>query len=274
MIVGKYNRLRIDRFVSIGAYLVDKEGNDVLLPNKYILPDFELDDEVDVYVYKDYEHRLIATTLQPYIQRDEFALLQVAHVSEVGAFMECGLEKQLLIPFREQPKHLEVEKRYMVHMYLDEATQRLVGTTRIARHLSSNHNLMKGDEVDALIWERTDLGFRVIINNYTTGLLFNSEAPKNLRIGDKKKMFVKNVREDGKIDLSILQEGYEKIDSLSNELLSMIERNDGFLDLSDKSSPEEIFKRTGWSKKVFKQTVGKLYKERKILISDNGISLI
>ncbi len=274
MILGEYNTLRLDRFTSVGAYLEDEEGNDVLLPNKFIYPEFELDDQVEVFVYKDHEQRIIATTQHPYIRKNQFAFLKIAQVNEIGAFADWGLEKHLMIPYREQPKKLEEEKRYLVYMYLDDATQRLVATTRIKMYLTDEHSLEKDEEVTALVWDRTELGYKVIVNHKHPAVIYHNSVPTGLRFGETVKAFVKLIREDGKIDLSLQREGYEKIDSLSQELIDLLKKYDGFIDVSDKSSPEDIFAVTKWSKKVFKQTVGNLYKQRLILIGENGISLV
>jgi predicted RNA-binding protein (virulence factor B family) len=272
--IGIWNTLRLDRFTSVGAYLVDEEENDVLLPNKYILPEFDLDDMVDVFLYKDSQQRLIATTLIPKMLVNQFAYLYIEQVNQFGAFAFWGVEKHLLIPFKEQPKKLEEGKSYLIYMFLDDATQRLVGSTRIGLFLSDETSAYsKNDSVEIVIWEHTDLGTKVIVNDEVLGLIFKSDLYGRVRLGERMNAVVKNVREDGKLDIALLQEGYDKIDPLGEELLELLKENDGFLDLSDKSDPEEVFQKTGWSKKVFKQVIGNLYKKRLILISENGITL-
>ncbi len=276
MNIGQWNRLRLDRFTSPGAYLEDEEGNDVLLPTKYVLPEFELDDMLDVFLYKDSEGRLIATTLEPKIFINEFAVLRIAEVNQYGAFAEWGVEKHLLIPYREQPKHLEEGKYYLIYMYLDEATQRLVGTTRTGLYLepATEQEIERESRCELLVCERTDLGVKVIVNNRFQGLIFKNDITKPLRMGDRTNGYVKQIRPDGKLDISLLPEGYQKVNSLADEFLQLLKENDGYLDLSDKSTPETIQQVTGWSKKVFKQVIGNLYKQRLISLHENGITLI
>jgi predicted RNA-binding protein (virulence factor B family) len=274
--IGQWNRLRLDRFTSPGAYLEDEEGNDVLLPTKYVLPEFELDDMLDVFLYKDSEGRLIATTLEPKIFINEFAVLRIAEVNQYGAFAEWGVEKHLLIPYREQPKHLEEGKFYLIYMYLDEATQRLVGTTRTGLYIeqATAQEIERESRCELLVCERTELGVKVIVNNRFQGLIFMNDFTKPLRMGDRTSGYVKQIRPDGKLDISLLPEGYHKVNSLADEFLQLLKENDGYLDLSDKSSPETIQQVTGWSKKVFKQVIGNLYKQRLIRLHENGITLV
>ena len=274
MELGVWNKLRLDRFTSPGAYLEDEEGNDVLLPTKYVNPAFQLDDEIDVFLYKDSEGRIIATTLRPKVLVNQFAFLKIAEVNQFGAFAEWGVEKHLLIPFREQPKKLEEGKSYMIYMYIDEATQRLVGTTRLGMYLDNEPSELQANQpVDVLTWEFSNLGLKVIVNHKYNGLIFQSDLHQRVRIGETLKGFVKNVRPDGKLDIVLQQPGYDKVEQLSQKLLNLLHENDGFLDLTDKSDPEEIQYVTGWSKKVFKQVVGNLYKQRLIQLHDNGIAL-
>lgn len=275
MELGVWNKLRLDRITSPGAYLEDEEGNDVLLPTKYIDPSFEIDDDIDVFLYKDSEGRIIATTLRPKVLVNQFAFLKIAEVNQFGAFAEWGVEKHLLIPFREQPKKLEEGKSYMIYMYIDEATQRLVGTTRLGMYLDNEpSNLEVNQPVDILTWEFSNLGLKVIVNHRFNGLIFNSDLHQRVRIGEKLTGYVKTVRPDGKLDIVLQRPGYEKVEDLSQKLISLLEKNDGFLDITDKSSPEDIQYLTGWSKKVFKQVVGNLYKQRLIQLHENGITLV
>lgn len=275
MILGAWNELRLDRFTSVGAYLEDEEGNDVLLPNKYVEPSFHEDDIVRVFIYKDSEDRIIATTLTPYVCVNEFAVLKCVELNQYGAFLEWGVEKHLFVPYREQPKELEEGKFYLIFLYEDQATNRLVGTTRIRRHLESAYGeLNNGEKVDVLVCERTDLGVKVIVNHKYQGLIFNSDIRQTIKMGYKLTGFVKNVREDGKVDVVLQEEGYDKIDGLAQDFLKLLKKNEGYIHLTDKSSPEDVLKHTGWSKKVFKQVVGNLYKQRLILIHDNGITLV
>jgi len=275
MILGAWNELRLDRFTSVGAYLEDEEGNDVLLPNKYIEPSFHEDDMVRVFIYKDSEDRIIATTLVPLLCVNEFAVLKCVDLNQYGAFLEWGVEKHLFVPYKEQPKELEEGKYYLIFLYEDQATNRLVGTTRVGRHLESAYGeLNNGEQIDILVCDRTDIGVKVIINNKYQGLIFNSEIRQTLKMGYRLTAYAKNVREDGKVDVVLQEEGYDKIDGLAQDFLELLRKNEGYIHLTDKSSPEDVLKHTGWSKKVFKQVVGSLYKQRLILIHDNGITLV
>jgi predicted RNA-binding protein (virulence factor B family) len=272
--LGVWNTLRLDRITSPGAYLEDEDGNDVLLPTKYIDPSFNIDDEIEVFLYKDSEGRIIATTLVPKVLVNQFAFLKIVEVNQFGAFAEWGVEKHLLIPFREQPKRLEVDKHYMIFMYKDEATQRLVGTTRLGMYLNSDtSSLAVNDSVEVMAWEFTNLGLKVIVNNEFQGMVFQSDIHQHIRVGDQLHGYIKTIRPDGKLDVVFQQPGYEKIDHLSQEFLDLLEDKGGFIDLTDKSDPKEIQYHTGWSKKVFKQVIGNLYKRRLITLHENGITL-
>lgn len=273
MIIGDYNDLEILRFTSVGAYLGDEEGNDVLLPNKYLTETLDVGDTVCVFIYRDSEDRIVATTEDPKITIDHFAFLKAKSVSFYGAFMDWGLEKDLLIPFREQAHKIEEGKEYLTYLYLDEATDRLVGTTKTDKHLlPCKDELKAGDKVQLIICEKTDLGLKVVVNEKYKGLVFNNDITKNVRRGDKTIGFVSTVRPDGKLDIKLEQEGYDKIDSISQELLDVLKEKKS-INLTDKSSPEEIKEQFNMSKKTFKQAVGKLYKQRLIELHPDKITL-
>ncbi len=274
MIIGDYNDLEILRFTSVGAYLGDEEGNDVLLPNKYLTENLDVGDTVCVFIYRDSEDRIVATTEDPKITIDHFAYLKAKSVSFYGAFMDWGLEKDLLIPFREQAHKIEEGKDYLVYLYLDEATDRLVGTTKTDKHLVPCKDELKvGDKVQLIICERTDLGIKVVVNEKYKGLVFNNDITKNVRRGTKTTGFISNVRPDGKLDIKLEQEGYEKIDHISQELLDILKAKQS-INLTDKSSPEDIKEQLNMSKKTFKQAVGKLYKQRLIELHPDKITLV
>lgn len=275
MNIGCWNTLKIDRFTPPGAFLLDSEGNDVLLPNKYVLDEYKEEDELKVFIYKDSEDRIVATTRVPFIQLNQFAYLNVLEVNQHGAFLDWGLEKDLLVPFREQPKDMEEGRKYLVYMYLDEATQRLAATARIMPFYESALDLVeKNAAVELLICETTELGTKVIVNNRFKGLIFQGDVHRRLRMGERTVGFVKNVREDGKLDILLHPEGYEKVEPLTRKLLQIITEKGGFISITDKSEPAEIQKLTGWSKKTFKQVVGNLYKQRLIAIHENGIAIV
>jgi uncharacterized protein len=274
--IGRKNKLKILRQTSVGLYLGDVSGEDVLLPNKYCPKNFKMEDEIEVFVYRDHEERKIATNLTPKIQLHEFALLHVTAVTEVGAFLDWGMEKELFVPFMEQKQKMKEGRWYIVYLDLDTKTDRLYASNKIDNHLENDILTVKEkDEVELLVMQKTDLGFSVIVNNRHTGLLYKNELFKELNIGDKLNGFVKKIREDNKIDISIQAIGYNKyIDTNSDLLYRALSENEGFLPVTDKTSPDEIYLRFGISKKAFKKTLGALLKQKKIKILPNGIKLI
>lgn len=274
MKIGEYNTLKIARTTSIGLYLTDGE-QDVLLPKKYVPKKFDQDEEITVFVYLDHEQRLVATTLEPKIYLNEFSLLKVNYVNEYGAFMDWGLEKDLFVPFKEQARKMEKDKRYMVYMYIDEKTNRLVGSSKLNQFLNNDDITVEiGEEVDLIVTHITDLGINVIINEKHKGLMFKNEVFEDLRTGDRIIGYIKNIRPDGKIGVSRHKIGFAKVDKTANVILEELQHNNGFLGLNDNSHPEEIKSVLGMSKKSFKQAVGVLYKARKISIKEDGIYLL
>lgn len=273
--IGKYNELEILRHTSLGLYLGDDSGEDVLLPNKYCPDDIEQGDKIRVFVYRDHEERKVATNLAPKILLNEFALLKVTAVSNVGAFLDWGLEKDLMVPFNEQQQKMEAGKWYLVYMNLDKKTNRLYASNKLDKYLQNESlAIAEGDEVDLVIMQKTDLGYSVIVNKEHKGLIFNNEIFKKIKVGDKLKGFVKKIREDNKIDVSLQPLGYDKSNDPNCELvLNKLRYSKGLLSITDNSSPEEIYAAFGISKKAFKKAVGSLYKQRKIIISPEGIFL-
>jgi len=274
--IGRYNKLKILRQTSVGLYLGDVSGEDVLLPHKYCPENFKIEDEIEVFVYRDHEGRKIATNLTPKINLHEFALLQVTAVTDVGAFLDWGMEKELFVPFMEQKQKMKEGRWYIVYLDLDTKTDRLYASNKIDKHLENDILTIKEkEEVELLVLQKTDLGFTVIVNNRHKGLLFNNEIFRELNIGDKLKGFVKKIREDNKIDISLQAIGYNKfIDTNSDLIYRALLENDGFLAVTDKTSPDEIYLQFGMSKKAFKKTLGALFKQKKIKIQPNGIKLI
>ncbi|MCP4311796.1 MAG: GntR family transcriptional regulator [Bacteroidetes bacterium] len=273
---GRTSTLKIIKRASFGLYLGDESGEEVLLPNKYCTEEMKPEGEVEVFVSKDSEGRKVAVTTTPKIFIYEFALLQVNAVSAVGAFMDWGLDKDLMVPFREQKLKLVEGRWYIVYLDLDRKTDRLYASNRIERFLQNDViSVKEGDEVSLLIWQKTDLGYSVIINNIHKGLIFENEIFTSLRIGDKVPGFVKKVREDGKIDVAIQAAGYMKTkDANSERILKILTKAGGFLPFTDKSSPEDIYALFGISKKAFKKSIGALYKEKIISLEAEGIKLI
>lgn len=269
--IGAFNTLKIDRRTNVGLYLTDGE-QDVLLPKKYLPQQFELGNNLDVFVYLDHEERPVATTIEPYIFLNEFALLKVNYVNDFGAFMDWGLEKDLFVPFREQARPMNVGNYYMVYMYLDPKTNRLVGSSKLNQFLDNkNITVEVGEEVDLIVSHITEAGINVIINEKHKGLMYQNEVFEDFRTGDRIIGYIKNIREDGKIDVSRTKLGFERISDTASKILEELTINNGFLGLSDKSHPDEIKSVLGMSKKTFKQAIGVLYKQKQILIKENGI---
>lgn len=274
MKLGEVNTLKIDRKTQVGLFLTDGK-TDVLLPNKYVPKQFEIGDEIPVFIYLDHEERPVATTLKPYINLNEFAWLQVSYINQFGAFVNWGLEKDLFVPFREQARKMEEGKRYMVYLFIDEKTNRLVGSSRIDRFLDNeNLTVTEGEEVNLLVSHITDLGINVIINNQHKGLIFLNDVYENISPGKKLTGYIKTIRPDGKIDVSLQKTGTEAIEDQAQLVLNELKANKGFLGLTDNSHPEEIKSVLKMSKKAFKKAVGNLYKNRLIAIEENGIRLV
>jgi len=273
--IGEKTTLKVDRIQSPGAFLVDEDDNDVLLPNKYLTESIEIGDNIDVFIYLDGEERIVATTETPFIELNDFAVLTATSITKYGAFMDWGLEKELLIPFREQKNKIEKGKEYLVYMYFDKQTERLVGSTNLYTHLQNNtHNFKERDQVDLIIWNKTDLGYNVIINKSYLGLIYINEVFKELQSGDRTTGFIKKIREDGKIDASLEKISYKNIEPNAKMIIDLLEKSNKFISLNDKSSPEDIKDKLSISKKAFKKSIGLLYKKRIIRIEENGISLI
>ena len=275
MQIGKYNRLPIVKEVEFGLYLDGGEKGEVLLPRRYMPGSFEIGDELEVFVYLDSEQRPVATTQKPYVTVGEFACLRVAWVNRYGAFLDWGLMKDLLVPFREQKATMEVDKVYPVYVYWDELSQRIVASAKLDKFLKTeNIDCQPNEEVDLLIVQKTDLGYKAIVNNHHWGMLFHNQVFRPLERGDRMKGYIKEIRPDGKIDLQLEPSGYDKIEPLAERILSALEENGGYLPLSDKSPADAIARQFGCSKKSYKQAIGALFRERKVLISPDGISLI
>ena len=272
--LGKFNRLKVVKSVDFGLYLDGGEEGEILLPSRYVPEESRIGDELDVFLYLDNEERLVATTLTPLVQVGEFAYLEVAWVNQYGAFLNWGLMKDLFVPFREQKMKMQVGKKYVVHAHLDDESYRIVASAKVDRYLSKEKAPYEpGQEVDALIWQKTDLGFKAIINNEYSGLIYESEVFQSLHTGMRLKAYVKQVREDGKIDLMIQKPGMGKVEDFSRILLDYIREQGGFTPLNDKSPADEIYALFGVSKKTFKKAVGDLYKKRLIVLGQDGMKL-
>ncbi|MFK7970884.1 MAG: S1 RNA-binding domain-containing protein [Bacteroidia bacterium] len=271
--IGEYQTLTIAREMPQGLYLEDEDENEVLMPRAYIADDHFIEDKIEVLVYTDSEDRLIATTEKALLTVGEFAILNVHDVNNIGAFCDWGVSKELFIPFSNQAERLRLNRSVVVHMYLDEVTDRLVGTTKIDKYLDRNpgDNLRVTQEVDLMVYAKTDLGYKVVINKRFGGLVYNSESPNRLAIGQELKGYIKPLREDGKVDVSLFPIGVDSIEPNAKKLLDKLQENGGFLPFNDKSDPDAIRREFGISKKLFKKAVGSLYKQKLILIKKSGI---
>ena len=272
--LGKFNRLEVVKEVDLGMYLDGGDEGEILLPARYVPEGCQIGDILNVFLYLDNEERLIATTLTPLVQVGEFACLEVAWVNQFGAFLNWGLMKDLFVPFSEQKMKMQVGKKYIVHAHLDDESYRIVASAKVDRYLSKEKaEYQPGEEVNILIWQKTDLGFKAIIENKFGGLLYDSEIFQPLHTGMVLKAYVKQIREDGKIDLVLQKLGFEKVDDFSKTLLEYIREHDGYTPLNDKSPADDIYAAFGVSKKTFKKAVGDLYKKHLVVLQEDGIWL-
>jgi len=274
--IGKYNDLEILRNTSVGLYLGDPDGEAVLLPNKYCPENYTIGDTLRVFVYPDNEGRKVATTLVPNVLVNEFAFLQVKAVEQVGAFLDWGLDKDLLVPFREQRQRMEKGRWYIVFMTVDEKTDRLYATNKIEQRLDNEHlELAEGDKADLLIMQKTDLGFSAIINHRHKGLIYDTDIFQDINVGQQLAGYIKNIREDHKIDLSLQPIGFHlSAETHTDLILRKLMENGGTLPYNDKSPPDLIYSELGISKKAYKRAIGTMYKARTIVITGNGITLV
>lgn len=272
--LGKYNQLEVVKEVDFGVYLNGDEDGEILLPKRYVPEGTKPGDVLNVFIYLDMEERLVATTLQPYVQVGEFACLEVAWVNQFGAFLNWGLMKDLFVPFREQKMKMQKGKRYVVYVHLDEESYRIVASAKVEHFLSTEKpDYQPGQEVEVLVWQRTELGYKVIVENKFSGMVYHNEIFQPLEVGMRLTAFIKQVRPDGKIDLVLQKAGARKVDDFSEVLWQYIKDNDGFTPLNDKTDAEVIYHTFGVSKKTFKKAVGDLYKKRRIVLEEDGIHL-
>ncbi len=273
--VGKINTLPVLRSSEFGLFLDGGQLGDVLLPKRYVSKDWKPGDSVEVFIMLDSEDRLTATTLKPFAMVDEFAYLRVVAVTGIGAFLDWGLPKDLLVPFREQKIKMSEGQSYLVRIYLDRVSGRLVASAKLDKFLDlTEAPFEEGEKVDLLIAARTDLGYKAIINGTHWGMVFHNEVFQPLERGQHLDGFVKQLRPDGKIDLCFQKPGYEKVTDLTDVILQHLEKHGGSMPITGKSSPEEIYRLFGVSKKTYKQAIGALYKKRLIEFSDAGTKLV
>jgi predicted RNA-binding protein (virulence factor B family) len=270
--VGEFNTLKAKRQTDNGFYLCCNEDFEVLLPNKYIPKDFAVNDLLDVFIYKDSEDRIVATTQEPKVIINEFAFLRVNDVSHYGAFMDWGLEKDLLVPFSEQRMKMEASRFYVIFAYLDSQSGRIVGTNKWNKHIVDLEDEYKeGDEVELLIANKSELGFTAIIDDHAKGLIYHNEIHQDLNIGERVTGYIKTIREDKKVDLMLHKVGLERLDESSQIIMDALRDNNEFLPLHDKSTPDEINAKLAMSKKTFKKAAGILYKKKLVDITPEGI---
>lgn len=272
--IGQSNRLRVVKAVEFGVYLDGQEHDEILMPKRYVPEDIMLGDYLEVFVYNDSEDRLVATTEVPYAEVGQFAYLKAKSAGNYGAFLDWGLMKDLLVPHREQKTRMVPDKYYLVYIYLDAKTDRVVATAKYEKFLDKTEpNFEINERVSLLICQITELGYKAIIDNSHTGMLYKNEVFQPLNIGQKLEGYIKNIREDFKIDLSLHQLGHEKISGIAEEILTKLKTNESYQKFNDKTDADVIYKVFGISKKNFKKALGELYKKRLISIEDEGIKI-
>ncbi len=271
-LIGRTSSLVLTRETDVGFMVDGGELGEILVPAKFVPEDLEQGDELEVFVYRDSEDRLIATSEIPTVERGQFAMLDVAEVNpKIGAFLSWGLTKDLLLPFREQTERPSPGDKVLVYVLIDSKTQRLVASMRLKRFVKKDsQGLSIGDEVDALLYHKTPLGWNAIVNDRSQGLLYHNEFPEPPERGERLTAYVKKVRQDGGLDLSLNPSRGEQAQALHEEIMEALDQNDGFLPLGDKSEPAEIREAFGVSKKAFKQALGGLYKKKKISLEPGG----
>ena len=285
--LGEYNRLKVLKRAykhtgakigekeEFGLYLDGGDDGEILIPQKYVPKGTEIGDEIDVFVYLDQEERPIATTEQPLAKVGEFAYLECTWVNEYGAFLAWGVTKDLFCPFREQKRKMEIGEKYIVHVHIDEESYRIVVSAKVEHYFDTGLPPYKsGQEVDLLVWQKTELGFKVIIDNRYPGLIYENQIFQYVHTGDRLTGYIATVRDDGKIDCRLQPEGQQHADSFAATLLQYLKEHDGICDLGDKSDAEAIKNRFHVSKKVYKKAVGELYKQRLITVEPLSIRLV
>lgn len=270
--IGTYNQLTINRFTDNGAYLIDENSNEVLLPKKYLIDEHVKGKEIRVFVYTDSEDRPVATTETPLATKNEFACLRVKDVNNIGAFMDWGLEKDLFVPFSQQEKKMRPAQWHLVYVYRDPSTERMLASSKLHFYLSQEEiELNEGDEVEVLIGNTNENGILCIVDNKFQGLIYENEIFEDLLKGQIRKGFVKKVRDDRKIDIDLRKSGLQSLEEGAQKILDSLDRNNGILPLHDKSDPEEIQMMLQMSKKNFKRSLGILYRQKLVEMKDTSI---
>lgn len=273
--LGKYNTLTVVKRVDFGLYLDGGRVGEILLPQRYVPEGTEIGDEINVFIYLDQDERPIATTEEPLAMVGDFAFLDVKWVNQYGAFLGWGLMKDLFCPFREQKKKMEIGDSYIVHVHIDEESYRIVASAKVEKYLCKDHpHYRHGEEVALLVWQKTELGFKVIVDNKYSGLVYEDQVFRHLQTGDRLKGYIGTVRQDGKIDVTLQPTGHQHDLDFAEELLQWLKDNGGHTPLGDKSDAEDIKRQFQVSKKVYKRAIGDLYRKRLITISEDGITLV
>jgi len=273
--IGKMNRLSIKGTQVYGIHLDGGTSGDILLRNKFATQKYQPGDEIDVFVYVDRQQRLMATTQKPYAMVGEFALLKVVTNSAAGAFMDWGLENDLFVPKSEQQNSMREGHSYVVHIFLSEKHNRITASSKLDKFLDQQPpNYEEGEEVDLIVYSRTDLGYGAVVNNSHIGMIYQNEVFQELVIGQRLKGYIKKLRDDLKIDLRLQKTGYQIVDDISQTILNTITDSGGMISVTDKSPPEEIYALFGVSKKVFKKAIGGLYKKKLVIIDTDGIKKV
>ncbi len=271
---GQWHQLKFNRHTPQGWYLIDSDLEEVLLPNKYCPEKVIVGDSIRVFIYRDSQERLVATTISPKIEVNQFGVLDIVGDAPIGAFADIGLEKHILIPFKEQHERLRTGDQSIVYLYLDEASDRLVGSARVNRWLDNDPPpYSKGQKVPLLVYHQNEVGFQVIVDQKYRGIIYENEIFEPLEIGDLLEGYVRVIREGGLIDISYRPLGRSKNNEIEEQILNALKSNNGFLDLNDKADPEEIKRILRMSKRSFKEAIGGLYKAKEIEFFRNGIRL-
>ena len=273
--LGDYNLLRVVRKVDFGMYLDGGPEGDILLPSRYVPQNLKVGDEIEVFLYLDQDERLTATTEHPKAKVGDFAWLECTWVNQYGAFLDWGLMKDLFCPFREQKMKMMKGHSYLVHIHVDRESYRIVASAKVEHYLDNRRPpYYPGDQVELLVWQKTDLGFKVIVNNRYPALLYDNQVFRSLHSGDRAIGFISQVREDGKIDVSLQAHGRQGTEDFAEQLLHYLEEHDGYCPLGDKSDAQVIRDTFGVSKKTFKRGIGDLYKRHLITLEENGIRAV
>ena len=274
LLLGDYNTLRIARRSDIGLYLDGDQAGEILLPNRYVTQDMQIGDEIRVFLYLDQEERLVATTEQPLAKVGDFACLECVWVNQYGAFLDWGLMKNLFCPFREQRQRMETGRRYIVHVHIDKDSYRIMASAKVSKFLSTDHPpYQPGDEANILVWQPTDMGYKVIVDNRYYGLIFRNQVFQPIHTGDRLKAYISNVREDGKLDIALQHTGRQHTQDFAEELLAYLHDHNGICSLGDKSDADDIRDTFHVSKKTFKRAVGDLYKRHLVMAGDYEVRL-